>query len=590
MQADAVLQGGSSGGSNGDSSWDALFDSAGRLIEDGWTAEMAIPFKSLRYPTRARGEMHRWGLQIRREIRSKDESVVWAPISRDLLGFLRQMGVLEGLTNLSTSRNLEFLPTATAIQVGNLDQTTGAYTRRDVEEGGLNVKYGVTSNLTVDFTYNPDFSQIESDTPQIEVNQRFPLRFPELRPFFLEGQEIYNIPGPVRVVHTRTIVDPRYGLKLTGKVGRTSVGLLVADDEGPGHVDDPDDPAFGRGAQVVIARLRYDLYSESHIGALLTDREFLDGFSRLGALDGRWQLGRNYRLALKAMTIRHRDEDGVERTGEFLEAVWRKEGRNLRYGLFYAVVDPDFRTDVGFVRRTDMRQVRGNVSYRWWPESWVVNWGPRFDYERNFDHDGVLQDEIYGTGFNVQFARNIQIEANYNRDMERFGDIDFWKTRYSFGADVSTSRRISFGADINTGDQVRFVDSPFLGSSTGSALNMTLRPFARLQSRVSVDTSRLVDPRTSTEVFDVKIFRGITTYQFTDRFLVRNISEYNTFDKTLAANLLLTYRVNAGTVFFVGYDDHYRQGGQTDELAFPTEEWWRTNRAIFTKFQYLFRY
>ena len=96
--------------------------------------------------------------------------------------------------------------------------------------------------------------------------------------------------------------------------------------------------------------------------------------------------------------------------------------------------------------------------------------------------------------------------------MERFGDIDFWKTRYSFGADVSTSRRISFGADINTGDQVRFVDSPFLGSSTGSALSMTLRPFARLQSRVSVDTSRLVDPRTSTEVFDVKIFRGITTY------------------------------------------------------------------------------
>ena len=196
----------------GDSSWDALFESGGTLVDDGWTAEMAIPFKSLRYPT-VENRAHRWGFQIARRIRGKDETDVWSPMSRGVSGLLPQMGVLEGLSGLSTSRNLELLPTMTAVQVGRLDRTGGGFPKESQPEGGVNVKYGLTSNLTLDATFNPDFSQIESDRPQIEVNQRFPLFFTELRPFFLEGQEIFNMPGPVNFVHTRTIVDPRYGGK-----------------------------------------------------------------------------------------------------------------------------------------------------------------------------------------------------------------------------------------------------------------------------------------------------------------------------------------------------------------------------------------
>ena len=200
---------------------------------------MAIPFKSLRYPRRGPGEVHRWGFQVVRAIPSKTETDVWAPISRDIAGFLPQMGLLDGLTDLSTSRNLEILPTFTAIQYGSLDADTGEFGDDPLApEGGLNVKYGITPNLTADFTYNPDFSQIESDIPQIEVNQRFPLFYPELRPFFLEGQEIFQVPGQVNLIHTRTIADPRYGGKLTGKVGDMTVGVLMADDEAPGRRDD----------------------------------------------------------------------------------------------------------------------------------------------------------------------------------------------------------------------------------------------------------------------------------------------------------------------------------------------------------------
>ena len=232
--------GGPGGGGvpRGDSSWNALFDSAGTLVADGWTAEIAIPFKSLRYPS---SDSHRWGFQVVRSIGGKDETVAWSPMARGNT-FMSQMGLLDGLSGLSTSRNLEFLPTFTAVQVGRLDTTTGGFGEENQPEGALNVKYGITSNLTLDFTYNPDFSQIESDRPQIEVNQRFPLFFPELRPFFLEGQEIFQTRGPANLLHTRTIVDPRYGGKVTGKVGKTTVGLLFANDEAPGKLDDVADP------------------------------------------------------------------------------------------------------------------------------------------------------------------------------------------------------------------------------------------------------------------------------------------------------------------------------------------------------------
>ncbi|MCY4121622.1 MAG: DUF5916 domain-containing protein, partial [Acidobacteria bacterium] len=207
----------------GDSSWDALFESGGQIVEDGFTAEMAIPFKSLRYPERDREIPHRWGFQIVREVRGTDENLVWAPVTRNISGFLTQVGLLEGMTNLSMSRNLEILPTFTGIQHGSLDSRGNFVNKDPSPEGGLNVKYGITSNLTADVTVNPDFSQIESDLPQIEVNQRFALRYPELRPFFLEGAEIFQMLGPLTFVHTRTIVDPEFGGKLTGKVGNTTL-------------------------------------------------------------------------------------------------------------------------------------------------------------------------------------------------------------------------------------------------------------------------------------------------------------------------------------------------------------------------------
>lgn len=608
VQGDSILRANSFGGGRfgvprGDTSWDALFDTAGAIVEDGFTAEMAIPFKSLRYPQQPAGTPHQWGLQIARIIAGKDETVVWSPTSRDVRGFLPQMGVLDGVTDLSTSRNIEILPTFTAINFGSLDRETGTFVRDGTTpEGGVNFKYGVTSNLTADFTVNPDFSQIESDRPQIEVNQRFALFFPELRPFFLEGAEVFDIQSPVTAVHTRTIVDPSYGAKLTGKVGNTTVGVMYANDDAPGNVDDPADPLFDQSAQVVVGRVRYDLYSESHIGAIFTDRELAGGHSRLVGIDSNFRMGDTHSLGMRAMGTDHRDEEGVETTGYLLDAYFSKFGRNLRYGVGSFALSPDFKTDVGFVRRTDQRFVGGNGGYRWWPETWLLNWGPQGFYGRIYDFGDVLQEENTGASLNLAFAKSIFVGTNVLRSMERYEGVNFFKTQYRMFVRVDTSRLIGFGFGPFWGEQIRFdPDDPYLGYERGVNAFINLRPISRLRSEIRINTTRFTDPRDNDAVaFDVNIFRALTTYQFTNRFLFRNITEYNTLDETVDLNFLFTYRINAGTVFYVGYDDHYQQADliegedldgddESDQLFFTTERR-QTNRAVFLKFQYLFRF
>ena len=603
VQGDGIISagGGRFGGPipRADRSWDALFETGGQIVEDGYTAEMAIPFKSLRYPSRARDEAHRWGFQIVREVKSKDrENQVWAPMSRDESSFFAQMGVMDGMVNLSTSRNIEILPTVTTIRHGALDPTVPAFVHQSTDpDAGVNLKYGVTSNLTADFTVNPDFSQIESDRAQIEVNQRFPLFFSELRPFFVEGAEMFDVPGPVTFVHTRTIVDPDYGAKLTGKVGAMSIGVLAANDVAPGKVDDELDPAFERSAHTFIGRARYDLYAESNIGVIFTDREFMSGYSRLLGADSNFRLSRTISGAIRGVGAWNLDSDGVDRrNGHVLDANLRQNGRNVDWFASAFEITPNFDTDVGFVRRTDERRLGGSIGYRFWPEGRVINWGPRINVLRNWDFDGAVQDKRVGVGLNFQLAGNVSLGGNFGKEMERFGGINFDKNRFSARANVN-NRSFSFGGNFSVGDQILFGDDPRLGDQFRWSVNGQVRPTTSISTRISLSATRLMIG--GVEEFDVKILRGTTTYQVTEKLGFRNILEFNSLDKTADINLLATYRVNSGTVFFIGYDDHYQQadliegdgdGDGIDEQLFFKEGLRRTNRAIFVKLQYLLRY
>ncbi|HVH26038.1 MAG TPA: DUF5916 domain-containing protein [Vicinamibacterales bacterium] len=579
---------------SGELSFNVLYYSGGQLVEDGWTAEMAIPFKSLRYPGKGAGETHRWGFQVRREIKSKDEKVVWSPVSRNNSNFLGQIGQLTGMTDLSVQRNFELLPTFTAVNTGVLNTSTGEFGTDNATDAGIGAKYGITSNLTFDFTYNPDFSQIESDTQQIEINQRFPLNYPELRPFFLEGREIYEIPGRPQPVQTRKIVDPRYGAKLTGKVAqRWSVGMFVADDEAPGKVDDIASPAYGQRAQNVLGRVKYDLYRNSHVGVIFTDREFLNDFSRLIMTDTGLRLGETGNFGWRFYKS-SQEEASIPKQGWATEMSIRRNSRNINWAVIANAISPEFGNALSFVQRTDQIQIMApQFSYQWYPEGLIRNWSAGYNMPRLYDFDShELLEANYQPNVRFQFARNVRVDASVLRQMESYRGIDFWKTRWNLSGNVNTSRKILFSYGVSDGDQIRFVANPFLGRLLDYNVSATFRPTSRLDSRLQIDVNRFTDPVEQRQEFHVRILRSSTTYQFTPRLLVRNILELNTgagSNHTLFENILLTYRVNSGTVFYFGYDDRFKEANAINAQLFSDPAYKRTNRAIFTKLQYLFR-
>lgn len=574
-----------------DMSWDALYESAGQVVEDGWIVEARIPFKSFRYPEKKDGEEHRWGLQLHRSIEHRDEDAMWSPVLRSTPGFLTQMGVAYGIRGLSTSRNLEILPSFTAVNAGSLASSTGVYNAGSTEpDAGVNVKYGLSSNLTLDATFNPDFSQIEADRPQITVNQRFPIFINEQRPFFLEGQELFSLGSGVNLVHTRSIVDPRYGAKLTGKLGRTSIGVLAANDEGPGNTSDVTDPAYQRNAGFVVGRVRFDYGAESYVGALVTDREFMGSFNRVAGFDGRFKVSNTKRLSVIAVASSNLDDEGTSSRGYLAQAGFSHNGRNLDWYVNAFDYSPGFVTRMGFLRRVDVRKVDGNLSWTEYPNGLIVSWTPRVQYERAFNHAGFKTDEQIQPGINVRFARNISARFNTTFDMERFNGVDFRKRSYSTGGEANFSGKFSFGGDWNWGDSIRYVAEPYLGAGAGGRVNFTIRPSARWETGFGVNFSRFVDTRTDTEVFDVKTYRASTNYQFTDRLQLRNILEYDSFAGRLGFNALVTYRVNSGTVAYFGVDDRRQRGYNLNPNLYDSDAFERTSRSVFMKVAYLFRY
>ncbi|MCY4121907.1 MAG: hypothetical protein OXG72_13405, partial [Acidobacteria bacterium] len=409
------------------------------------------------------------------------------------------------------------------------------------------------------------------------------------RPFFLEGQEIFQTATPLTLVHTRTIADPDFGGKLTGKVGRTTLGVVVADDVAAGRLVDDTHPEYGGTAQTVLGRARYDFYAESYLGAIMTDREFGNDHNRVAGVDGRFRLGRTHRISFLAAGSETRDADLGSLSGSAIEADFSKQGRNLSYNVAYSSIDPGFHTNTGFLPRVDLQQTSGTVSYRWWPESNLMTWGPSATYLRLYDHAGVLQDEQLQGMASFSFRNNMAITGMVNRDLERYGQIDFRKTGYGFFG-VMSARILSIYGGYNWGDGILYADDPYLGRSTIGNVNFRFQPTSRLRTEFNMVSSDFVNPIGNEGIFHVKIFRTRTTYQFTDRLLARHIAEHNTQSVTVGNNILFTYRINAGTVVFLGYDDRFQRGTRIDSLLFPFTSLQRTNRAFFGKLSYLFRY
>ena len=457
VQQDGIL----AEGSTEDYSVDIVMESNGRLTNDGYVVEVAIPFKSLRYKA---GKDALWGIHVFRRIKYiNNEQNSWMPISRNKSGFLNQAGHITGLEGISAERTLELIPSLTISETGRrvralpprvppadpLVTDPGRLVNPPIAfDPGLTAKFGITPTVTLDLAINPDFAQVEADQTVVTANQRFPIFFDEKRPFFLEGIEIFRT--PLLPVHTRAIIDPDFAAKLTGKLGRNTFGLLLASDNAPGNFSEEErtDPSIFPGiarfvdknAYIAVLRLKRDLGKENSLGFIATTYNFIEDHNHLGGFDGRFRLNPKTVIQFQALgtTSRRffRDADlgrNIYRTGNAFGYFFQYDnvGRNFSYTFFANGLTRDYRADVGFTRRTNtnIEEFTARYNSEQKPKAKLVSWRALNLMQANFDWQGRSQFFNDNAQVVLNFQRQGYLGFGFQKGYERVFEEEFGRKR-----------------------------------------------------------------------------------------------------------------------------------------------------------------
>jgi Domain of unknown function (DUF5916)/Carbohydrate family 9 binding domain-like len=607
---------------------DYVWQSKGRLLDDGYVIEVRIPFKSIRFQM---GETQDWGLQVVRQTQRTGFQDTWAPTSRAQQGYQPQAGYLRGMTGMKRGLVLDVTPNSIAFANGT--PRTGGWGYNSRVEAGADVRWGVTSNFTLNGTINPDFSQVETDVGQIPGDVRFALFFPELRPFFVEGSEQFDAPN--RLVNTRSIVQPLGAIKLTGKIPKTDVGLLSALDDASSSVDGRTNPIFS------ILRLRRDIGPQSNAGLVVTDRTEGSAFNRVGGLDARIQFNRVYNTEWRLVGSMTRDKAG-RRDGALWEVNTGRTGRS--YGYRYGVqgISPDFATRTGFVNRTDF--VRGNISQRftrfgkrggWWDQQqqfvqssavWTYDGftGQKrpLELKLNIDNSFVLRGgwrvniipDVQSTGFDVRRYTSVRTLAANLRDTIAFAP----SSRQNLAAvtvSASTPQWRRLGATLSStlGRETEFFETSAVNRRDVEG-SVDLRPSPKIRVGALLRYQQFDRVRDGTPFSTQFVPRVRVEYQFSRALFLRFVgqaelrrrdalrdprTELPLLVKSSAgttapvgsvrsllgrADVLLSYLPSPGTVVFVGYGS----AAEASETQRPYDAR-RTSDGLFVKISYLFR-
>lgn len=585
-----------------DFSWDALWRSAGRITPDGYVVELAIPFKSLRFPQAAGPQS--WGIILERSYpRSSRYRIRSARVSRGDNCLLCSANRLEGLQGIAPGRDLEMAPTLTAHRSDARDAAAGRLVNGSGETDlGLTARWGITSNATLAATVNPDFSQVEADVAQLEVNERFALSYPERRPFFLEGAEIFGTPQPV--VFTRTVVDPMAGAKLTGKQGGSAYGVVGARDRVntllfPGNQASRS-ALLQQEVNTGVARYRRDVGGSSSLGVLFTTREG-DGYhNRTAGMDGLVSLGPSTLLRFQGTLSDTDYPDSLatrmsQRTGAFggVNAYAQLSHNRPTWTAVVAArhVERGFRADAGFIPRVDYRGVAMNASRIRWGRrgGWYNRLAVSTSAERYTNQDGQLTDQ------------GVALVGNYQGPRQSLVDLAVWKTRRLYNGqmfDLADARwtmemrpsgavgfrmtgRYGYDVDLaNTRRATLFSLQPTVDARVGRHLNLTLSHSLRTLSTGGDEIleAGLTQAQVGYHFSARTMVRAILQYQDIDRNPDLHVSPVKTESQSFFSQFLFSYRVNPQTLLFLGYsDNHLGEDGAT--LV-------RTGRTLFLKLGY----
>ncbi|MBA3600469.1 MAG: carbohydrate binding family 9 domain-containing protein [Acidobacteria bacterium] len=461
-------------GQGADYSVDIVMESKGVIEDWGWSVEVQIPFKSLRY-TAGRDKL--WGFNAARNIdRFNDEFDSWLPDDRNISGFLIKHGKLAGMDGIKVERTLEIAPSITVSESGrrrraifqstvnNLPPGATLDPGRFLNEGlrqdiGVNFKLNITPNVTLDAAYNPDFAEIEADAPVVTANQRFPIFFQEKRPFFLEGSEIFG--SPLQTFYSRTIVDPDLATKLTGKIGKNSFGFLVASDKAPGNYseEERDDPGIrprlgeflDKNAYFGVVRVKRDFGEQNNVGFFGTMRVFPRQRNFTSGFDGTFKLNPKTVMTFQVVGTHTRrsfynpeTNRAPYRTGNGLGYYWSFDYTEKNRGFFLEAFGRSryYRADAGFTRRTNTNSIffANRLSTEPKPKAKLIRTDWRQFARLNYDWKGRSQDGFIGTNFQFQLQGNLFIFTEMGIGYERLFEEEFGPKR------TATRRGAFFGA------------------------------------------------------------------------------------------------------------------------------------------------
>ena len=613
-------------GQGWDMSFDTIWNSRGKLTEEGYVVWMSIPFRSLRFPSRPQQS---WGMILNRDIPRMNEETYWPQYSAKVEGRMNQEGKLEGLESISPGRNMQFIPHASlrSYRAPDLrDATAPRYERKDLKgEMGLDSKIILKDSLVLDSTVKPDFSQVESDEPQTTANRRFETFFPEKRPFFIENAGFFQT--PIDLVFTRRIADPDFGVRLTGKTGPYSIGVLFADDKSPGRELPDLDPLFDSRAYFNIVRVQRDISKQSTLGMIYTDREYHGAYNRVGGIDGRIKFNANWVTNFQAVTSSTGFDDKTTSGGPAFYADIARSGRSFTYSGTFSDTSTGFLTEPGFFQRPDYRYMSQSAKYTFRPkESPLLAHGVFFNVQRAYDHQGTLLSSVQQAEYEWQFKgqNNVELGAAFGSEGIRPSDFAaltrekqydtsevyaYWESQHfsKFGFHV-------FLEHNNTPSYVTagINDSGSLGQAPRRVhddridIGTTIKPISRLRIDNKYLLERLYDPSVRLVQLNAHVIRSKWNYQFNRELSLRFIGQYNAnlanstltslqTTKGFNADFLLTYLVHPGTAVYVGYNGNLANVDpnlrlDADSNLIRTNRFVNDSRQFFVKISYLFRY
>ena len=618
IQWDARWTEGSSLRAGFDTTFEAVWDSEGELTDQGYIVRMAIPLRSLRFSD---AEQQLWRVQFGRNIPRLSEFSFWPRYTIEIEGRLNQTALLRGIENVSPGNNSQFIPFFFARDVESLNKTALGGPRFDTiteQDVGLDAKFVFNDSMVLDITLNPDFSQVESDEPQVTVNERFEVQFPERRPFFVENADFFATDSIL--LFTRRIVDPEGGVRFTGRSGDYGFGTILINDEAPGLNRDANDSLNGEKASIGILRGFRDISEQSRVGFFLSDREFGDGYNRVASVDARIKLNDNWITNIQLVGSDSEPALGGDATTGYQRNIQiNHTGRTVSSHTHFVETTDNFRTDLGFQNRffkPDTSGIHNSLNLNFYPDGSNLNsWTTGLSDVYLNDTDGT---RIYHQlGPNLNFNWNTTgVGFSYTDHAEILRPKDFpgifTNTRYDYdnwqvNVFNNSLQTATFRASYRQGKALNLVPQasslPYVADTSRMDFTLLWRPIDRVSINNTYFLTELENSGGGAKILSNEIFRSNWNYQFTKELSLRFIAQYDKTDtgpatrleddENLNFDLLLRYVINPWSAFYIGYNsnqsnfDIVEMEGERELVV--ANDLHRDGDQFFVKFSYLFQ-